>query len=86
MDATPTHAKAANAVTESRDRTPNDEIGDFAEGQERTHHDQHPHRFSEGEETMPEMDEDVGDFADGQSTTHAHHIGTFAEGQLTTAP
>ena len=86
MDAKPTPAKATNAVRQSSDLASNEEIGDFAEGQERTHHDQHPHRFSEGEETMPERNEDIGDFAEGQEITHHHHVGTFAEGQLTEAP
>jgi hypothetical protein len=62
--------------------TPNAEIGDYAEGQEQTHHDQAPHRFSEGEETLPESkDNYVGDFAEGQEAQHAHHTGSFAEGQ-----
>jgi hypothetical protein len=84
MGANPRPTKPVNAAAElSDDRIPNDEIGDFAEGQERTHHNQHPRRFSEGEESLPEKDNYVGDFAEGQEAEHDRHIGTFAVGQET---
>ena len=59
---------------------PNDEVGDFAAGQEHTHQSQQPHRFSEGEETLPD-DHTVGDFATGEEKEHEHRIGTFASGE-----
>jgi hypothetical protein len=65
------------------DHIPDEEIGDFAVGQEQTRHDLRPHRFSEGQETLPEeKNNHVGDFAEGQEVEHKHHTGTFAEGQV----
>jgi hypothetical protein len=87
MGPNPTQATEASMFAERRidcgaDGIPNEEIGDFAVGQEQTHHDQGPHRFSEGEETLPEeKDNGVGDFAEGQEIEHKHHTGTFAEGR-----
>ena len=68
-------------------RDPDDEeIGDFAEGQEQHEHDNRPRRFSEGQETEPDTPEKerVGDFAEDQEEGHHHHEGTFAEGQRDT--
>jgi hypothetical protein len=61
----------------------NEEIGDFAEGQETKHSSQRPNRFSEGQETTPDDAEKraVGDFATGEEKEHEHHIGTFASGE-----
>ena len=62
---------------------PNEEIGDFAEGQEQHHANQLPNRFSAGQETTPDDAEkrSVGDFATGEEREHEHHIGTFAAGE-----
>ncbi len=87
MGANPTQATKVSMFVDRRedcdaDCIPNEEIGDFAVGQEQTHHDQRAHRFSEGQETLPEEKDDyVGDFAEGQEIEHTHHTGTFAEGQ-----
>ena len=60
---------------------PNEEIGDFAEGQEQAHKSQRPNRFSEGQEVTPNDAEKsaVGDFATGEEKEHEHHTGAFAE-------
>lgn len=60
---------------------PNEDIGDFAEGQEKSHHSQRPHRFSDGQEVTPDNEQNsaVGDFATGEEKEHVHHIGAFAE-------
>lgn len=67
------------------DQIPNGEIGDFAVGQEQAHHNQHPNRFSEGQEITPDDDKKsaVGDFATGEEKQHEHHVGAFAEAKRT---
>jgi hypothetical protein len=62
-------------------RISNEEIGDFAEGQERVHHSQRPNRFSEGQEATADDEQKsaVGDFATGEEQVHEHHVGAFAE-------
>jgi hypothetical protein len=71
-----------NPGSDRPEEPPDEEVGDFAEGQEQEHHRQRPKRFSEGQENLPEeKDSRVGDFAEGQEEEKVHETGTFAEGQ-----